>query len=603
MEYKTIIGIIAEYATSNPQAEAILAPGRNSLNYLSLHEHINKTALALTCAGIGSKDRIAVVLPNGPEMATCFLSVSAVCVCAPLNPNYTAEEFNFYLTDLNTIGIILPEGDQPVARSVAEKLGIPVFDLSYRTQDPAGLFKLIGTEIKTNTAAANWGGMDDIALILHTSGTTSRPKIVPLTRRNIFFSMNNIAETYNLKSVDRVLNMMPLFHIHGLIGALSATLFTGGSIICAPGLNLDDVLDWLIDFAPTWYTSVPTMHQAIVEQARKQPEKSARIKLRFIRSSSSALPPAVAKGLEKTFNAPVLEAYGMTEAAHQMASNPLPPRPHKFGSVGLQTGTTQIAILDELGNELSPNSFGEISIRGENVMGGYENNPSANASAFTNGWLRTGDLGYLDEDGYLFIQGRSKEMINRGGEKIAPREIDDALLQHPAVKQAVAFAIPHSTLGEDVAAAVVLREGLTLTARELRLFASIKLAEFKVPRQVVILDEIPKGPTGKIQRIGLAEKLKAQLESAKTESSIGTDDAPRTPIEQELIGMWCEILGLESIGINSDFLALGGDSLRAMQLLSRINKQYGLLLTIRDMFDTPTVADLAALVEKPIKDS
>ncbi len=603
MEHKTIIDILAGYATLNPQTEAILAPGRPSLNYLSLHEHINKTALALTCAGIGTKDRIAVVLPNGAEMAACFLSVSAVCVCAPLNPNYTAEEFNFYLTDLNANGIILPESGQLVARSVAEKLGIPVFDLSFRTEDPAGLFKLLGTEIRTKAADATLGGMDEVALVLHTSGTTSRPKIVPLTRRNIFFSMNNIAATYNLKPVDRVLNMMPLFHIHGLIGALSATLFTGGSVICAPALNLDDVLDWLIDLAPSWYTSVPTMHQAILERAHKHPEKSGRIKLRFIRSSSSALSPAVAEGLEKTFNAPVLEAYGMTEAAHQMASNPLPPRPHKFGSVGLQTGTTQIAILDEIGNELSPNSYGEISIRGENVMGGYENNPKANASAFTNGWLRTGDLGYLDENGYLFIQGRSKEMINRGGEKIAPREIDDVLLQHPAVKQAVAFAAPHSTLGEDVAAAVVLREGRTLTPRELRQFASLKLAEFKVPRQIVILDEIPKGPTGKIQRIGLAEKLKAQLDAAKTESGIGADDAPRTPIEQELVGMWCEILGLESIGIHSDFLELGGDSLRAMQLLSRVNKRYGRLLTIHDMFDTPTVADLAALLEKPIKDS
>ena len=603
MEHKTIIDILAGYATLNPQTEAILAPGRPSLNYLSLHEHINKTVLALTCAGIGTKDRIAVVLPNGAEMAACFLSVSAVCVCAPLNPNYTAEEFNFYLTDLNANGIILPESGQLVARSVAEKLGIPVFDLSFRTEDPAGLFKLLGTEIRTKAADATLGGMDEVALVLHTSGTTSRPKIVPLTRRNIFFSMNNIAATYNLKPVDRVLNMMPLFDIHGLIGAFSATLFTGGSVVCAPALNLDDVLDWLIDLAPSWYTSVPTMHQAILERAHKHPEKSGRIKLRFIRSSSSALSPAVAEGLEKTFNAPVLEAYGMTEAAHQMASNPLPPRPHKFGSVGLQTGTTQIAILDEIGNELSPNSYGEISIRGENVMGGYENNPKANASAFTNGWLRTGDLGYLDENGYLFIQGRSKEMINRGGEKIAPREIDDVLLQHPAVKQAVAFAAPHSTLGEDVAAAVVLREGRTLTPRELRQFASLKLAEFKVPRQIVILDEIPKGPTGKIQRIGLAEKLKAQLDAAKTESGIGADDAPRTPIEQELVGMWCEILGLESIGIHSDFLELGGDSLRAMQLLSRVNKRYGRLLTIHDMFDTPTVADLAALLEKPIKDS
>jgi acyl-CoA synthetase (AMP-forming)/AMP-acid ligase II/acyl carrier protein len=341
------------------------------------------------------------------------------------------------------------------------------------------------------------------------------------------------------------------------------------------------------------------MHQAVLELARSQPALVEKIHLRFIRSSSSSLPPAVAEGLEKALRAPVLEAYGMTEATHQMASNPLPPRARKFGSVGLPTGTTRISILDDQGNLMPTNSLGEIGIRGENVISGYENNPAANTSSFTAGWLRTGDRGYLDEDGYLFIQGRLKEIFNRGGEKLSPREIDDVLLQHPAVSQAVAFAVPHPTLGEDVAAAVVLRPGSSLTATQLRQFAGQKLSEFKIPRQVVFLSEIPKGPTGKIQRIGLAEKLSGQLAAARTAAGSAVEsDAVLNPVELIVIDIWRQVLGLEVISVDDDFVALGGDSLRIMQVLSRINQQFGTSLSLTDLFDAMTVRDVAALIKE-----
>ncbi len=596
MKPDLIINSIHEFSLRNPKAEAILAPERSALNYASLYKQVCEIALALNHIQINQDSRIAVVLPNGPETAVCFLAVSSVCVCAPLNPAYTADEYKFYLADLKPNAIILLANSQTPARSVAEKLGIQIIDLSLDPSDSAGVFKLSTNQPSNYLDAPIFGDLDKTALILHTSGTTSRPKIVPLTRRNIFYSMQNIAQTYDLSSGDRVLNIMPLFHIHGLIGALSSTLFSGGSVICAPGLNMDKILDWLIEYQPTWYTAVPTMHQAIVEQARQHPEKSSNIKLRFIRSSSSALSPAVAIDLEKTFNTPVLEAYGMTEAAHQMSSNPLLPRLHKFGSVGMQTGTTQIVVLDEDGNQLSANIVGEICIRGENVMSGYENNPEANASAFINGWLRTGDLGYLDQDGYLFIHGRSKEMINRGGEKISPREIDDVVLQHPSVKQAVAFAVPHSTLGEDIAVAVVLREACQLSVHDLRMFVADKLSEFKVPRQIVFLDEIPKGPTGKIQRIGLAEKLSAQLQ--KTSSYLNDNSMPSNQFEADLLMIWQEILGNTSIGVHDDFISVGGDSLRAAQVLAKVNKLYSIKLTMRDLFDTSSITDLAGLLKK-----
>jgi acyl-CoA synthetase (AMP-forming)/AMP-acid ligase II len=299
---------------------------------------------------------------------------------------------------------------------------------------------------------------------------------------------------------------MPLFHIHGLMAALLSSLLAGASVCCTPGFNALQFFAWLDGEKPTWYTAVPTMHQAILSRAARNQEIIDAANLRFVRSSSASLPPQVMGELEATFRAPVIEAYGMTEASHQMTSNPLPPRPRKVGTVGIAIGL-DVAIMDKEGNLLPPNTTGEIVIRGRNVTPGYENNPQANAENFTNGWFRTGDQGIQDEDGYLTITGRLKEIINRGGEKISPREVDEVLMDHPAVQQAVTFAMPHPKLGEEVAAAVVLRDGAEATERDIRDFAAERLAPFKVPRKVLILTEIPKGPTGKLQRIGLAEKL------------------------------------------------------------------------------------------------
>ncbi|MCJ7695615.1 MAG: acyl--CoA ligase, partial [Anaerolineaceae bacterium] len=500
--------LISSADNNQPLSPAILAPGKEAMSYQELSKCLRVIALKLTRLGIRPGDRLATVLPNGPEMATAFLAISMVCTCAPLNPVYTFEEFKASFEDLCVKSLVISFGSEHPARKAADSLGIPVINLE-ADEKIAGNFCLdcdISEDISISEPIL--AGEDDLALVLQTSGTTSRPKIVPLTHRNIYFSMLNIKESYALKPTDRCLNMMPLFHVHGLIGSVAASLASGASVICTPGFLPDLVLDWLVELEPTWYTAVPTIHQAVLEQVRHHPEISRAMKLRFIRSCSSPLAPQVAQDLEKAFRVPVLEAYGMTEATHQIASNPLPPHPHKFGSVGCATGTTRVTILDEQGEVLPPGKVGEICISGNNVMNGYENNPVANVANFTNGWLRTGDRGTLDEDSYLFIQGRFKEFINRAGEKISPREIDEALLQHPAVKQAVAFSIPHPSLGEDVAAAVVLKPGEMVTMWELRQFTANKLADFKVPRLIVFVSDIPKGPTGKIQRIGLGEKLK-----------------------------------------------------------------------------------------------
>jgi oxalate---CoA ligase len=480
---------------------ALLAPDCDVISYDAMRGVIDRLAGQLRAVGVSSGDRVGIVLPNGPEMALTFLAVSACATAAPLNPRYREDEFRFYLEDLGAKVLITRPGEMDAAHAAA----------------PAGTVKLglagTGAEaalqrsgMVVNPVAPVWSSPEHVALVLHTSGTTSRPKIVPLRHENLVASASNIVSSLHLGPTDRCLNVMPLFHIHGLVAGLLAPLSAGGSVVCPAGFDPFKFFDWLDRFGPTWYTAVPTMHQVILSRAERHRDVIARASMRFVRSSSAALPTSVLEKVCELFRAPVIEAYGMTEASHQMTSNPLPPDVQKPGSVGRGTGI-EVAIMDEAGSLLPRGKPGEVVIKGRTVLREYESNPEANAKAFTNGWFRTGDQGYLDEDGYLFLTGRLKEIINRGGEKISPLEIDEVLLRHPAVAQAVAFAMPHDRLGEEVAAAVVLADGAEATERDLRDFAASRLADFKVPRKVVFLQEIPKGPTGKLQRIGLAARL------------------------------------------------------------------------------------------------
>jgi acyl-CoA synthetase (AMP-forming)/AMP-acid ligase II len=497
-------------ASGRDDAVAIAAHGAPPLSYAGLRALIDRSVGSLNDLGIGRGDRVAIVLPNGPEMATAFLCVASAATSAPLNPAYKQDEFEFYLEDLKAKALIVEAGSESAALRAAEKLGVAVITLTPEPQAGAGAFRLSGSSVDALVGHAQRARLQpaeahDVALILHTSGTTSRPKIVPLHHANIWTSAGNIATSLQLSEADRALNVMPLFHIHGLIAGLSAPLSRGGAVFCTPGFNALKFFTEMEEARPTWYTAVPTMHQTILTRAGRHKEIIANHPLRFVRSSSSSLPPTVIGELEAAFKCPVIEAYGMTEATHQMASNPLNGI-RKPGSVGVPAGP-EIAIMDEAGRLLNRGETGEVVIRGENVTAAYENNPKANDEAFVNGWFRTGDQGVIDPDGYLTLTGRLKEIINRGGEKISPREVDEALMDHPAVLQAVAFAVPHPMLGEDVGAAVVLREGLMATEQELGAFLSERLAAFKTPRKILFLAEIPKGATGKLQRIGLAQKL------------------------------------------------------------------------------------------------
>ena len=486
-------------------SKAIGALNKEWLTYGALRNLAQKVKTNLRESGISKKDRVAIVLPNGPTMASAFATIAQCATTAPLNPNYREEEFVFYLDDLNAKAIVVTKDYDGPAALAAAHLNIQIIRL-VESKGIAGLFS-IEAEKNGNIIEDEVVNENDVALILHTSGTTSRPKIVPLLQSNIAASASNIARSLSLSSSDRCMNVMPLFHIHGLIAAVSASLTAGASIWCSPGFNALSFFSNLDEAKPTWYTAVPTMHQAILARAGRNAETIKNNPLRFLRSSSASLPAQVMGELVDSFGAPVIEAYGMTEATHQMCCNRLDKQ--KPGSVGIPAGPS-VKIAHEVNNSLVMGT-GEVVISGDNVTPGYENNLEANEKSFFEidgeRWFRTGDQGAFDEDGFLYLTGRLKEIINRGGEKISPLEVDSILLDHPEIKQVVTFAVPHPKLGEEVAAAVVLSESSQTDEKDIRGFAKEKMADFKVPRQIVILNEIPKGATGKMQRIGMAEKL------------------------------------------------------------------------------------------------
>jgi len=500
----TLVELLAHGA---PDAPCLLASDAHTLTYGRLRQLQVDVMNTLNSAGIGRGNRVAIVMPNGPMMASSFMTFTACTTTAPLNPSYRLEEYDFYMRDLGAQALVVERGSQSPALTVAQRMNVPVIFLDHTPQEGAGSFTLDTGHLKK--VSAPWpgpAGPDDVAMVLHTSGTTSKPKIVPLTQRNITASARNVAHTTQFSDQDRGLNVMPLFHIHGLIAGILAPLSRGGSVYCTDGFNALKFFNIMDQAHPTWYTAVPTIHQTVLSRAPHNLDIIARRPLRFIRSSSSALLPKVQSELEHLFKAPVIQAYGMTEAAHQMCCTPLPPGINKLGSVGLPAGP-EVSIMDAQGRMLPPGQIGEIVIRGENVTPGYENNPKANAENFSNGWFRTGDQGLLDSDGYVTITGRIKEIINRGGEKISPLEIDEILLDHPAVRQVVCFGIPHPKWGEEVGAAVVLREGMKATEAELRHHVAQRVADFKVPRRVLQLDDIPLNDTGKMPRIGMAQRL------------------------------------------------------------------------------------------------
>jgi acyl-CoA synthetase (AMP-forming)/AMP-acid ligase II/acyl carrier protein len=577
----TIYQLLRAWAEETPEAIAIASPGNEPITYSQLVNQVNFIIKSLTEMGIARNDRIAIVMPNSAEMIAVFLGICCTAISAPLNPLYTEQEIYFYLADLPAKALVIQSAANSQAASAARKRGTPVIEVA-PVPNTICRFTLKGPAL-SSLAQHRLPTLKDIALILHTSGTTSKPKRVSLTHRNLCASAFSIRDSLSLSSGDRCLNVMPLFHIHGLVGGLLSSLAAGASFAAISNFDSNYFFDWMKELKPTWYTAVPTIHQAILRCARDRAETIRESRLRFIRSSSAPLASEALEDLERVFKVPVIEAYGMTEASHQITSNPLPPFERKKGSVGVAT-ITEVAIVDEEGRFLAVGKRGEIVLRGANVTAGYEREKS-NKPSLINGWFRTGDLGYFDSGGYLFLTGRLKEIINRGGEKISPREIEGALLEYPGVLQAVAFAIPHPSLGEDTAAAVVVRDPIETTEASIRAYLIGRLATFKVPAQLLIVDDIPKSSTGKIQRAALAERFATRLQ--------GGFIAPKNELEALVASIYADVLEIQQVSAGDNFFALGGDSLRATQVISRVRSLFAVNLPIASLFLKSTVVELA----------
>ncbi len=597
----TLDELLQKHASKQPDSIFLQAPNRSSLSYANADEQCRKAARILRAFGIQTNDRVALVMPTSPEATLAFLALGMVATCAPMNPTYKYAEVDFFFTDLRVKALFTFAGYDTIARQLATKRNIPVIEIRPILTEPAGMFEFIQlpASISNNITYAQ---LEDVAIVLHTSGTTSRPKTVPLTHTNICLAGYHTAQSLNLTPTDRSLNVLPLFHVHGLIIVIVTTLVSGGSIVCTQGFDAHSFLEHLRNFKPTWFTAGPTVHQALLEHLSHESELPRNHSLRFIRSASSSLHPATFHALEKAFGVPVIDSYGLSEASH-ILSNPLPPAIRKAGSVGISTGT-EIAIVDENDTFLGCHQVGEIVARGKNITKGYADNPAANAVAFTTeGWFHTGDQGYFDEDGYFYITGRIKELINRAGEKVSPLELDDLLTTHEAIAEAAAFSIPHPLLGEDTAVAIVCKPDKQLTASAVKAFIAQHLAYYKIPSRVIFVSSILKGPTGKVQRrllpvqVGLVDTEGNVIPPSPEEMQEDENYVePKTQLEISIIKSWKKVLPHPRIGVHDHFFLIGGNSMMAIQLVAEIERQTGYRLPPAVLFSHPTITDLIRLI-------
>jgi len=592
--FGTMYEVVRHWAGEAPQSPALLQFGRSPLTFGDLLGSADAMGNTLNGWGFGRNDRIAVVHSGGRDMAAAIIGIWSYATPVPLNPDITLGEIAIQLRDMRVKAVaILADMDTPARRAAAD-LDLPILDLR---PDERGAMSLTATTRADAPARTNAGPVqpDDIIAVLGTSGTTSHSKIVPIRHRQLT-ARNEIASAdLGLTPDDRGLNMLRLYHSGGLGQGISTPLIVGSSVAVLTDFSVDGIFEALDKEEVTWCAAPYAVYHAIHPHLAAYRPAIERIasRIRFMRSGTGPLNTAVAEEVESAFGVPIVVTYGTSEAGSSATDSVDHPRPDR-NSVG-KPAHDGVAIIDETGNPVAQGTTGEIAVRGPTVFDGYENDDAANRIAFTGDWYRTGDLGYLDKDGYLFVTGRIKEMINRGGQNITPIEIDDALLAHPDIVAASAFPMPHPTLGEDVAAVVVSREGASVDRKALTQFLRGRLADYKVPRQLFVATEIPKGPTGKVQRHKLAEVF-ASTSNRRTAAATAPNRSV-SDLESQLQSLWSTALGRGHVGLDEDFFELGGDSLQAVELFLRIEETLGHPLPRSVLFEAGTVAAMAKLIE------
>ncbi len=570
---------------------AISADGLEPLDYKTLRDYIYKKSACLRAFGVSNQDRVAVIIDSRPDMATTCLSVMSTAICIPLNPAYALEEFKDYLLKIKASILITDLDQKHAAYQAALMLSIPIVVVAPAEQKVAGINQWVFPETSKKKCIDSSAAIspDSLALLLFTSGTTSEIKLVPLSHKNILFSASALARSLLLNTGDICLNMLPFYHVGALVDLLVAPLLCGGRVHISDDMNSSTFFHCLNKHVPTWYQGVPTMIQDLLDYIKLNDIDISENRLRFIRSVSSPLPAIIHKQCEQYFDTPVIEIYGMTETAGMITSNPLPPALRKIGSVGISHGT-EIEIVDDSGNPVGATHRGEVVVKGDNLTQGYESDDD-NEAIFFGEWFRTGDEGYLDEDGYLFLTGRIKEMINRGGEKISPLEIDRILLMHPSIMQAASFSIPHKSLGEEIVAAVVLHESHSLTLTELQEYLHKKLASFKIPKKIFCVNQLPITRGGKLKRHLLTEEYfekDLDLTVLKTKNHAETLSQLAATITQ----IWQKLLNISEVSIDDNFFELGGDSLKAVTFVNKFEKETGHKIEVVELMEAQTIREL-----------
>lgn len=585
----TIRQLLAESIRRHEHRPAIQRPQRPDLTYADFGHQIESTARFLAECGYGRRSRIAVALPHGPEFAVAVAAVCSAAVCAPLNDQLAEDAITRLLASMRVNAVIVAGGTHANAKRAAAARGIAAIELRVPSNAGAGAFELVANRPPHTAAHTEAPTIDDLAILTHTSGTTGAPKILPFEHWRIAEAMRNQSDSIAIGASDRCLFAAPFYSMAAIRHMLLRTLTVGGALICPTDLSAESLVSLLETMRPTLFLAPPVVQLAMLEAFERRVPRP-RHALRFIQSGFTELSVPMQRRLERVLAVPVLPAYGTAETGI-VTESALPPDTSPPGSVG-RACFVDILIADEAGQALAPGQRGEVLVRGPQVFGGYEGNEEANRAAFRDGWYRTGDSGHLDRDGFLFLADRIKDIINRGGNKIAPGEIEGALTQHPNVAEAAVFAIPHVTLGEDVAAAIVLKDQ-GVTERDLRRFMRGRVAAFKLPSVFLVLAELPRGPLGKVNRLELAS-LAQGLAAADLEP-------PRAGVESEVAQIFADVLQLPHIGRGGNFFHLGGDSLRGMRVLAAAEARFGVLVSLDQLFDHPSVADFAALVDAAMR--
>jgi acyl-CoA synthetase (AMP-forming)/AMP-acid ligase II/acyl carrier protein len=599
---RTMRDVIRHWAGVSPESPAIAALNHHDMSYRDLAVLIDRIAGQLAARGFGADTRIALVHRGGPSMMTALLGISACSVLVSLNDSFSEDEFRWHITTRKIDAIIIEASFASPIRDVAASMGLPVIDAMTEGKDNCAGHITLDLPMGDETVTPDFTEAEDIAFIFATSGTTSNPKIVPLRHRHLLSRVESTSALYELTAHDKCLNLNRLFLCGGVSNAFTA-LYAGGCVAFLKAkaqVDLSVFAHALTALMPSWFVASFNFNVGVYQRLCRDPDYRPDHNLRFIRATSGRIDQEVTKGLENYFRVPVIEAYSSTETG-RISGNPLPPGVRKPGTVGRVISNSEVSIIDDDGNPIPAGERGEVLARGDNVFDGYENNPAANEAAFFNGWYRTGDEGSFDADGYLTLTGRIKEMINRGGEKISPGEIDEMLNTHPEVVDAATCAVPHPTLGEVPAAAIVRTPESTVTEEDLFDFLGTQLTPVKVPRTLIFVDSIPRGPSGKIQRLQISALIRNH-ESGQGIKERGAGTFP-TQTENRLLGMWRDVLPAGDIQRDDDFFMLGGDSLAATQLVLAVNDDFRIGMPLVEVFDVArTIAKMADRVDVLVKD-